>query len=157
MKNFFVLVSEILTLFVSDSNVTTVHFDERVMYCDVALSKGQFSLNKRRSNRSISIFLKEKISKPTSMICYLEDGGIKQFRLTYSNSEFHVSVRAGNAGNNLKGKLVYQRSGVEVLEAEKNYILKTNSKTMVNGRMINGDSIISKWQPLRINGKEIKF
>lgn len=157
MKNYFVLISEILTLFVSDSNVTTVHFDERVMSCDVALNKSDYSLSTRRSNRSISLFLKKKLKKPTSMICYLEDGDIKQFRLTYRNNELHTSVRAGKAGNEIKGRSVYQSKGISVLEAQKNFIIKSERRINVNGRDIKGETIISKWLPLRINGKEIMF
>ena len=97
MKIFFVYITEFVPLLLGTTNVTTLHFDHKVEACDIALSKNQFKMVKRRKSKSISLYLQTPIKHDANMTCYLENGNIKQFKVSYSKDNYHDSIRVGDA------------------------------------------------------------
>ncbi len=157
MKNFFVFITEFVPLVLGTNNVTTIHFDKRIEACDIALNKNQFHMEKRRKNKSISLFLRVPMRHDANMTCYLEDGNIKQFKVSYSKNNYHDSVRVGDARKGKVGSLIKKYKGINIYESKNSYFVEVGKGAKINNKFIKGQGHVSKWSPILINGQKVNL
>ena len=157
MRNFFIFITEFVPLVLGTNNITTVHFDKRIEACDIALNKNQFHMEKRRKEKSISLFLRTPIRRDVNMTCYLEDGNIKQFKVSYSKNNYHDSIRVGDAKKGRVGSLIKTYKGINIYESQNSFFVEVVKGAKINNKFIKGQGHISKWSPILINGERVNL
>jgi hypothetical protein len=60
MKTFFIYALQYVTLFVTDGQVTTLHFNETIETIDSGAQEGDIKFERRRNNKSLSLYITTK-------------------------------------------------------------------------------------------------
>lgn len=157
-----ILSSKYVTILWGMTTLTSIHFNERVR-CTVAhgQSNGKkiVAINYERGDKTVSIYPEIK-GLNTNFNCYgLNTEKMYFFNLRYSESNAQKNIKIRD-GNYLRGgKKVWSKNGISIFDSGKNYWVKNKSgkAIKVNDDRITKEGVVSRWQPLEIDGELIFF
>jgi hypothetical protein len=139
------------------SHPTTLVFDEPVEYVSAG-KEGEFTLH-RANNQKILIIQPLKEFTETDMIVVTKDKHY-QFKIKRPDQELgksHSFVYIHEGEVNRSYVLKFENSDIKILEGESSTLVqnKTKKPIMVNGKMIERESVFSKGTPFLINNQRV--
>jgi hypothetical protein len=153
----YMVAGQYITILWSALSLTTIHFNTKVncVFAHGMDSKGNkvISINKVRGGKSISISPTMKFS--TNFNCYGEDESVYFFNVKYSDKKFNKNIIVRHAGHVSGGSIVFETGDYAFYESKENYFVVNRSKKKlnVNEKSVPNSSVLSKWQPVNINGR----
>lgn len=158
MKFFYILANQFLTILLSANTLTTLHFNEKIKYCDVGVSKDSLAIKYRRSKTSVSLAPFTKID--SNMTCFMDSGKIYVFNLSWSKDRYHKNIVINDVvAKSGGGKLILENAKFKLFDNGRSYFIENKLKKAisVNELPVKNSAVISKWSPIVVNGVEYRL
>lgn len=157
----YMLNAQYITILWSVIGLTSIHFDEKIK-CSFAHgldSHGNKLIQVKYERGGKTISLNPLVAFDTNFNCYGESEKMYFFNLKHEKNLYSKNIRIKTATEFRGGKKVYSKDGIVVFDSGNNYFVKNETGKIleVNDVPIEREGIVSKWQPIDINGKLIRF